>query len=298
MYQTSKDKALIATLDIITPVCDDPYRFGQIAAANALSDVYAMGGEPRIALNICCFPITVVDKHIFSQILEGGLSKIHEAGAFMAGGHSIKDTEIKYGISLVGEVHPEKIWKNNTPHKNDVLILTKPIGTGVGVSAFKKDKLSEKDFEPYLENMAQLNRYAYEVLKNFTVHAVTDVTGFGLAGHGFEMVGDNPFALHIELNKIPVYEKSLQFMKEGLRIGGTITNEFATHDKIDRSRVKPEMTWKKDILFDPQTSGGFLISTTEEEAQKILPKLHQAGYKSASIIGKVVARKNAKILLH
>lgn len=295
VYQISKDKALVTTVDVIAPVCDDPFVFGQVAAANALSDVYAMGGQPLVGLNICAFPMDVVSKETLSQILEGGLDKVHEAGAVIAGGHSIKNDELKFGVSVVGEVHPKKIWRNNTPQKGDSLILTKALGTGIAVFAFKKGDLDEKPFQSILKNMILLNKYAAEALFRFDVHAATDVTGFGLAGHGLEMATGSGMGLRIYFNELPHYKESLKFMKQGVRTGGTVTNELSTHDKIEgREKIDP---YEKDLLFDPQTSGGLLVALKKSEAKDAVKALQDAGCTEAAIIGEVFESKKPVLVI-
>ncbi|MBI2027644.1 MAG: selenide, water dikinase SelD [Deltaproteobacteria bacterium] len=289
VYQIIPGLALISTVDIISPVCNDPYLFGQIAAVNALSDVYAMGGSPILALNICAFPVSNIDKKDLSKILEGAASKVEEAGAVIGGGHSIKDQELKFGLSVIGTVHPLQFWRNNTPQVKDALILTKPLGTGVAITAYKKEHISEDKFEPILRSMATLNKYAAASLRDFDVHAVTDVTGFGLAGHGLGLAQSSDLALKIRLNLVPTFEVSIDYMNKGLRIGGTLGNEMSTLEKI--KGLENIKNHPKDILFDPQTSGGLLVSLPSKQASEAVEALKKAGYAHTSVIGEVIKSK-------
>ena len=265
VYKISDELAMIQTLDFFTPVADDPYDFGQIAAANALSDVYAMGGEPKTALNIVAFP-KEMDTEILGEILKGGADKVLEAGAVLAGGHTIQDDTPKYGLSVTGFVHPAKFWKNYGAQTGDKLILTKPLGTGIVNTAIKADLVSEEAREAALRSMKTLNKYAAEILKKYTIHACTDVTGFGLGGHGTEMAeGSQKTYRNREFAGKAGYESSAEL-------------------------------WREDLVFDPQTSGGLLAAVPAEEAEKLLAELKGLDLPCA-VIGEVIDRKDYALLI-
>lgn len=286
VYKISDELAMIQTLDFFTPVADDPYDFGQIAAANALSDVYAMGGEPRTALNIVAFPKDM-DTAILGEILKGGADKVMEAGAVLAGGHTIQDDTPKYGLSVTGFVHPDKFWKNYGVQTGDKLILTKPLGTGIVNTAIKADMVSEKAREAALKSMKTLNKYARDVLKNYTVHACTDVTGFGLGGHGTEMAEGSHKTLVIDTEALPILPDVEEYASMGLIPGGAYRNrEFAAK----AGYVSTAKLWREDLAFDPQTSGGLLVAVPEEESDALLKELEKLSLPCA-IIGEVADRE-------
>lgn len=292
VYKISENLALIQTLDFFTPVADDPYDFGQIAAANALSDVYAMGGEPKTALNIVAFP-KEMDTEILGEILKGGADKVLEAGAVLAGGHTIQDDTPKYGLSVTGFVHPAKFWKNYGAQTGDKLILTKPLGTGIVNTAIKADLVSEEAREAALRSMKTLNKYAAEILKKYTIHACTDVTGFGLGGHGTEMAEGSQKTLVIDTRSLPILPDVEEYASMGLIPGGAYRNrEFAGKAGYESSAE----LWREDLVFDPQTSGGLLAAVPAEEAEKLLAKLKGLNLLCA-VIGEVIDRKDYALLI-
>lgn len=281
VYQLRPDLAIIQTLDFFTPIVDDPFVFGQVAAANALSDVYAMGGTPLTAMNIVGFPIESMDKQILKEILQGGLSKIEEAGALLVGGHSIKDDEVKYGLSVTGTVHPDGLKTNKGAQVGDRLILTKPLGTGILGTAVKQKIATEPETDQMIETMITLNRTASEIAVEFDCHALTDVTGFGLVGHALEICDASEVSLELTRRELPLLPGAVKYAEQGILPGGTKTNR-----KFYQSRVilttQPEIpeNW---LLFDPQTSGGLLICLPEEKAVSCLSALQNAGIAAAMI---------------
>jgi len=286
VYKLSEDLAIIQTVDFFTPIVDDPYMFGQIAAANALSDVYAMGGKPLTAMNIVCFPAKTMDISILREILKGGLDKIREAGATLVGGHSVEDSELKYGLSVTGIIHPSKVLTNVGAEAGDRLILTKPLGTGIINTAIKAGMADEKSIEMVTNYMAGLNNTASEVMQELGVSACTDVTGFGLLGHAFEMIQGTGKGIIIHASKVPVFPGALKFAETGLVPGGTYRNrDFRIHQVDVDPGVSPYLL---DILFDPQTSGGLLIAVPEEKAEKMVRRLKERGIEEAATIGEVV----------
>ncbi len=285
VYKISEELALIQTLDFFTPIVDDPYAFGQIAAANALSDVYAMGGVPKTAMNIVCFPSQQMDLSVLREILEGGLDKMAEAGVSLVGGHSVDDKELKYGLSVTGFVHPERVLTKRNIKAGSVLILTKPLGTGIINTAIKGGLVSGQLSEKVIHSMAQLNRYAAEAMEGFSVNACTDITGFGLAGHLSEMVVGSGVGIRIDSKSLPLFPEALEFASMGLIPAGAYKNrEFRKSVVEISSEVPLALT---DVLFDPQTSGGLAISVDADQADHLLNTLHTKGLKWASIIGKV-----------
>ncbi len=286
VYKVSEDLALIQTLDFFTPVADDPYDFGQIAAANALSDVYAMGGVPKTALNIVAFPKNM-DVDILGEILRGGADKVMEAGAVLAGGHTIQDDTPKYGLSVTGFVDPKKFWKNYGAQTGDKLILTKPLGAGIINTAIKADLVSEEARAAVLASMKLLNRSACEVFREFEIHACTDVTGFGLGGHATEMAAASNRTIVIDTEKLPLLPDVEKYASMGLIPGGAYKNrKFA-----NKTGVKSSVAlWREDTVFDPQTSGGLLAAVKEQDTPYIIEKLNAAGLQ-AEVIGEVTDRQ-------
>lgn len=285
VYKVSPDMALVQTVDFITPACDDPFLFGQIAAANSLSDVYAMGGRPLTAMNLCCFPQEGVEPTILGDILRGGLSKILESGAVLAGGHTVKDQELKYGLSVTGLVHPDRILRNSSAKPGDKLVLTKKIGTGVIVTGAKNDMISATVAEEAFQNMATLNKTACEVMIDAGVHACTDVSGFGLAGHLCEMALGSGMRINLNLLAVPVYPVSIELFGRGLRTGVTLSNKQASAACVQLQRELPKE--KEMILYDPQTSGPLVISVAAEKADSLVAELKKRGVQDAAIIGDV-----------
>jgi len=273
--------ALIATADFITPVCDDPRRFGRIAAANSLSDVYAMGGHPLFALNLCCFPESDVPEGVLSGILEGAAEALGEAGAALLGGHSVRDPELKFGLAVIGEADPGRLLTNAGARAGQRLLLTKPLGTGVLVNAFKFDKLDEEGLEPALREMGRLNAEASRLALAHGVTAATDVTGFGLVGHALGMARASGVALRVAFEQLPVYESFHRLAKSGVTTGCTDANE-ANAKELFADRVGLDGA-RRELLFDPQTSGGLLLATPPESAPGLLAALLAAGHRAADI---------------
>lgn len=286
IYQLDDEMALVQTVDFFTPIVDDPFTFGQIAAANALSDVYAMGGTPITAMNLVAFPINVLPSVILKKILQGGLSKMEEAQVALVGGHSIEDKEIKYGLAVTGIVHPHRFLTNAKAKGGDQLVLTKPIGTGIVATALKAQMASPEAIRKIVESMTTLNRKASEWMKRFEAHACTDITGFGLIGHALEMANASQIKMIIHAERVPVFSEAMEYAKSGLIPGGAYSNRkyFSCHVEID-TRV-PEILI--DLFYDPQTSGGLLISLPQSNAQKLVETLRKEGDLYSSIIGEVV----------
>ncbi len=286
IYQLTDEVALVQTVDFFTPIVDDPFTFGQIAATNALSDVYAMGGTPLTAMNLVAFPIHSLSSTILKEILRGGLSKIEEARVALVGGHSIEDKEIKYGLAVTGIVHPHRYLTNAKARAGDQLVLTKPLGTGIISTALKAEMASEEAVRKMVESMTALNWKASELMKEYEAHACTDITGFGLIGHALEMAKASQIQLLIQSQKVPIFPEALEYAKNGLIPGGAYSNRkyFSCHVEVD-SRV-PEIL--VDLFYDPQTSGGLLISLPSERAQKLVEALRREGILDSSIIGEVM----------
>lgn len=286
VYRLTDEIALIQTLDFFTPIVNDPYDFGRIAAANALSDVYAMGGKPLTAMNIVCFPIKDMEKSILRLILQGGLATIHKANAVMVGGHSVEDPELKYGLSVTGIVNPQEFLTNAGAKPGDHLVLTKPLGTGILATAHKAGELDEDGVKEITELMATLNKDAAEAMAEVSVNACTDITGFGLLGHCLEMAKASNVGIKIHVEEVPVIPEAKSFASMGLVPGGSYTNQkyCSKHLEIDSS-VNPILL---DIISDPQTSGGLLISVPKKIAPSLLEKLREKNTPSAKIIGEVM----------
>ena len=274
------DHALVATTDFIPPVCDDARRYGRVAAANALSDVWAMGGRPLFALNLCCFP-DKVPVEVRAEILAGGAEALAEAGAALLGGHSVSDPELKYGLAVVGEVDPGRILANDRARPGDRLLLTKPLGTGVMVNAFKFDKLDAAGLEPALVEMERLNRTAARLAVEYGARAATDVTGFGLVGHGLNVARGSGVRLEVRYDALPVHEAFHRLAKGGISTGCTDANREAAAPWFEERR--PLSVTERELLFDPQTSGGLLLSVPEEAAGALLDALLASGHRAAEI---------------
>ena len=291
VYKISPEVALIQTVDFFTPIVDDPYDFGRIAAANALSDVYAMGGKPITAMNIVCFPAGKMDMSILKETLRGGLEKVEESGAVLVGGHSVEDDEFKYGLSVTGIVHPEKVVRNSTARVGDALVLTKPIGTGIVNTALKGDMAEEKHVKKALEVMAELNKKASEGMVKVGVSACTDVTGFGLLGHLLEMLKASGVGAEVYVDAVPVLPGVLEYASMGLVPAGTRRNiEFFkgfVEGEVDDVTL--------DVLFDPQTSGGLLISVPDEKLSLLTGVFSKDGVFFATI-GRIID-KNVRVVL-
>lgn len=285
VYRINEHLALVQTVDFFPPMVDDPYLFGQIAAANALSDVYAMGSRPVVAMNLLCFPNCLNPEEV-GRILEGGYSKVAEAGAIIAGGHSISDPEPKYGLCVTGFIDPDKILKNNGAQIGDKLILTKPLGSGIMVTAAKGEMISADDLRPTIETMATLNRRAAEIAAAYSLHACTDITGFGLLGHAVEMLGDAAQGLIIDSASLPLLDGAYEMAEMGLVPAGAYTNRNYVGDRVRFEESVPLPI--SDILCDPQTSGGLLFAVPDTQADALLRDLQQE-IPAASMIGEVVA---------
>ncbi|GLC32223.1 selenide, water dikinase [Clostridium omnivorum] len=292
VYKLNDEMATIQTLDFFTPVVDDPYTYGQIAAANSLSDVYAMGGKPIMALNIVCFP-TCLSMDILGEILRGGADKVIEAGAVVVGGHTVDDNEPKFGLSVTGIVHPQKVLKNCGCKVGEVIILTKPLGTGIINTAIKGEVASKDAYNTAVEVMATLNKYAAEIITKYPISACTDITGFGIMGHGYEMASGSNVTLKLFKDKIPYINEAKEYAEMGLVPEGSYNNRTYLQGKYELRDV-PE--WMEDILFDPQTSGGLLFSCSEDESEKILKELNELKLKS-SIVGKVLPYEESYIVV-
>jgi selenide,water dikinase len=295
VYKLSDDLALIQTVDFFTPIVDDPYDFGQIAVANALSDVYAMGGKPLTAMNIVCFPTKKLDISILKDILKGGVDKMKEAGVVLVGGHSIDDKELKYGLSVTGTVHPDKLVANAGARPGDKLILTKPLGTGIVSTATKAEKTNKQTIARVTRSMASLNKLAAELMQEITAHACTDITGFGFLGHISQLAHNSKVGIKIYSASIPYFPEAEEFALKGLLPGGLHRNREFYSKTVEFVETVPQSM--QDISYDPQTSGGLLISLALDAAEKLLDKLHKAGVKEAAIVGEVVAKPAGKILV-
>lgn len=292
VYKISDDKAIIQTLDFFTTMINDPYLFGQIAATNALSDVYAMGGEVISALNIVAFP-EKMDMEILHQILKGGAEKVHEAGGVLAGGHSIHDATPKYGLSVTGTIHPDKILMNNNCKLGDLLIVTKPLGVSIINSAHMLKECSEETFAECVKQMTTLNKYAAEVMKEYPVNSCTDITGFGFLGHLVEML-DGKYSAEIFAKDVPMLPEAYECANNFIITAGGQLNRNYLQDKVD-FRVNDFAI--EEILFDPQTSGGLLISVPEKYASEMLDKLNKLEIKS-SIVGRVINRQEKDVIVN
>ncbi len=292
VYQITDSIALIQTVDYFTPIVDDPYMFGQIAAANSLSDVYAMGGEPKTVMNIVGYPIKKLGPDMLADILRGAADKVKEAGAITVGGHSIDDQEPKFGLSVTGVVHPEKVWKNVGAKPGDVLVLTKPIGVGIITTGIKRNAVTQDQEQIVTETMAMLNKTAALVLMDFHPHAVTDVTGFGLLGHSSEMARGSDVCFEISFSQVPILEGAVELAKSGVIPGGSKSNHKWLQDDVGYENILLE---EQLTLCDAITSGGLLVSIPEEEAASFVDRLHENRLGQASIIGRVTEKKDKLI---
>ena len=295
IYKVTDDIAMIQTVDFFTPIVDDPYMFGQIAAANSLSDVYAMGGEPKIALNIVGFP-NCLDPAILGEILAGGAAKVMEAGAVLVGGHSVQDDEPKYGLCVSGFVHPDKVFKNYGCKPGDILILTKQIGTGIVNTAIKAQMASERAIEEAVTVMSSLNKKGKEVIEKYPVTACTDITGFGLLGHCAEMASASEVTFELNVEEIAYLEDAISYAKMGLVPGGAYKNRQHTGKMVDTSRVAEHYI---DLLYDPQTSGGLLLSVAPEYVADMMDDFEKKNMDTkVSIIGRVKEKSDKWIRLY
>jgi len=284
VYKLDSKTALIQTLDFLTPVTDSPYEFGQIAAANSLSDVYAMGGRPITVMNIVCFPGKDLDESVLTETLKGGIDKINESGATLVGGHTVDDPEFKYGLSVTGVVHPDRVLTNSAAQTGDLIILTKPVGTGILSTAIKARTATKENIKEAVKVMSMLNKDAAEVMSQFKVNACTDVTGFGLAGHLLEMAKNSKKHVKLYTKQVPMLKNVLDFARNGMVPGGAHKNRkfFQDFIKINKSIDRAIL----DLMFDPQTSGGLLISLKKSLSQAFIEKMGTFDHK-AWIIGEI-----------
>lgn len=295
VYRLRPDLAIVNTVDFFTPIVDDPYTFGQIAATNSLSDVYAMGGEPATALNIVCFPRGKMDIGVLGEVLRGGADKVEESGAVIAGGHSIIDEEIKYGLAVTGVVHPDRILRNVGAREGDVLVLTKPLGTGIATTALKRGNASEASVAQAVASMATLNKYAAAVMQGYDVHACSDVTGYGLLGHGLEMTGDGSVSIVFESARLPLIRDVAALAETGNLTGGCKRNREYLDDKtVIDAGVSDALA---EVALDPQTSGGLLIAVAEKDGEALVRALVEHDVPAAAIVGHVTARKDHAVRL-
>ena len=296
VYQLNEEVALVQTVDFFTPIVDDPFTFGQIAVANALSDVYAMGGTPLTALNLVAFPIQTLPSSVLKEILRGGLSKMEEAEVALVGGHTIEDQEIKYGLSVTGVIHPNKILSNAKAVPGDQLILTKPLGTGMIATALKGGMASEEAVRKMVASMVALNRKASEWMKTFEAHACTDITGFGFLGHALEMASASQVGMMIQSKNIPIFPEAMDYARLGLIPGGAYSNRQFFSCRVEVDPDVPNLLI--DLLYDPQTSGGLLISLPAEKATRLMETLKKEENIDSSLVGEVVKDPSGKIQIH
>jgi len=287
VFLIAPDRALVQTVDFFTPIADDPYAFGAIAAANALSDVYAMGGRPLTALNIVCFPSGPENLPVLKEILRGGAEKVHEAGALLVGGHSVVDDEIKYGLSITGEINPKDLKTNGGAKPGDVLYLTKAIGTGLYATALKREAIGEAEFQPAAASMMELNQEAAEAMVAAGASAATDVTGFGLLGHALEIATASQAGMVFHAGQMPWLPRALELAEKGMTAGGLKRNRDHFLAQVEFAPTISEAI--RTALWDPQTSGGLLIAVAEAQAGKLEEELLRRGVAIVSRIGKVVA---------
>ncbi len=283
VYRLRPDLAIVNTVDFFTPIVDDPFVFGQISATNALSDVYAMGGEPKTCMNIVCFPKGKMDMSVLGEILKGGADKVKEAGAVIIGGHSIIDEEIKYGMAVTGVIHPDKIFRNVGVQEGDVLILTKSLGTGIVTTALKKGKASPSSVDEAVASMTTLNAAASIVARKYPVHACSDITGFGILGHALGMASGSSVTLVIEAAKMPLIHGAPRLAEKGYITGGCKRNRDYLADKVTIEKTIREGL--VEVALDPQTSGGLLIAIAKRHAAKLIDDLLAAGVKIAAEVG-------------
>ncbi len=295
VYRLTDELAIVQTVDFFTPIVDDPFTFGQIAAVNSLSDVYAMGGTPICAMNIVGFPIDTMDISVLQEILAGGLDKMKEAGVTLVGGHSVTDPELKYGLSVTGTVHPNRVLTNRGIRGGDRLVLTKPLGTGIVNTAVKAELAERSAIESVIESMSTLNRYAAKIMRDFPVTACTDVTGFGLLGHIREMIEGGGVSVHIDVGKLPYFPQAVTYAEMGLLPEGLHRNEKHWKESlVVESGVERHMV---DIVCDPQTSGGLLIALDENSTAQMVSRLRAKGIPAVDV-GSAVVDDGEKVILN
>jgi len=291
VYKLSDELAVIQTVDFFPPIVDDPFMYGQIAAANSLSDVYAMGGQPAFALNILCFPCSL-PLEMLREILDGGYKKVQEAGAIIAGGHSIDDPVPKYGLCVSGFIHPDKVWSNAGAREGDLLVLTKPVGSGITTTAAKAGLITPEQFAPSIAAMAALNKHARDAAATVKVNACTDITGFGLLGHTSEMATGSGKTIELFSREVPLLPGALAMAEEGIVPGGAFRNREYLGQSVAFAQDVPLPL--QDILCDPQTSGGLLVSVPEKDAKALLERLEET-CQDAAIIGQVLPQESVSI---
>jgi selenide,water dikinase len=295
VYKLTDELAIVQTVDFFTPIVDDAYDFGRIAVANALSDVYAMGGKPLTALNIVCFPRDTMDISILREVLKGGLDMMHEADVLLLGGHTVDDPELKYGLAVTGTIHPGKVIHNNGAKPGDRLVLTKPLGTGIISTAIKRNKASKEAIARITKSMTTLNRTASEVMLEVGVNACKDITGFGLLGHASEMIEGTNVGMVIDSAAVPIFPEAKEYAEAGMIAGGLGRNRDYRKHMVDIGKKVPK--YLQNILFDPQTSGGLLIAVSKAKASRLLKRLHSEGVAEAVVIGEVVAEPRGRIII-
>lgn len=295
VYRVNDHLALIQTVDFFTPIVDDPYWFGQIAAANALSDIYAMGGVPKTAMNIVAFPIKQMDISVLRQIIQGGIDKMEEAAVALVGGHSVEDPELKYGLSVTGFIHPDRILTKSGLVPGDRLVLTKPLGTGIVNTAIKGGLADAEVTLAVTRQMAALNRDAAEVMERFPVHACTDITGFGLIGHLAEMVTGSGRGIRIVSGQLPIIPGALDYAAMGMVPGGTYKNRQFRESMVEMAPAVDRLV--ADLLYDPQTSGGLLICIAAEAADELMAALREKGIAQAALVGEVLNAPAERIVV-
>jgi len=293
VYRLNDEQALVFTADFITPPVDDPYLFGQISAANSLSDIYAMGGKPLTCLNLVGFPADKLDPEILTGIISGALQKLTEAGAVLLGGHTTVNDEPIFGLAVTGMVHPEKIWRNSGAQPGDQLILTKALGSGVLFNANLKNLVSAKALAECLDSLIVLNKTAAEVFTNFEIHASTDITGFGFAGHALEMLRGSDLSFNITLEAIPIMNEARAMYERGVTTGVNQTNRTLVENNW--SFAEGSSTTQQELLLDPQTSGGLLVAVPEDQTPSVLKALHDAGVTASANIGYVSNFSQSKL---
>jgi selenide,water dikinase len=295
VFRLGPELAIVNTVDFFTPIVDDPYVFGQIAAANALSDIYAMGADPLTALNIVGFPKGKLELDVLTEVLKGGAERVREAGAVVIGGHSIIDPELKYGLAVTGVIHPDRVIRNVGVLEGDSFVLTKPLGTGIVTTALKQRQVPQASLRAAVASMVALNNTASRIARTFPVHACSDVTGYGLMGHATEMAMGSGVTIVLDSAALPLIPDVLRLAEGGYLTGGCKRNRAYLEDKVivDRS-VGPAL---EEVAFDPQTSGGLLIALPAAAARKLVLRLHKAGLKTAAIVGRAEARRDAWVCL-
>jgi selenide, water dikinase len=295
VYRVNDELALVLTTDFFPPVCSDPYEFGQIAAANSISDVYAMGGDPLLALNIMMFPVAKLPMEAYAEILKGGFDKATEAGVRIIGGHTIDDFPPKYGLAVVGYIHPQKIITNSGAKPDDYLILTKPIGTGVIMAGQRLGLANDTDISEAKENMKLLNKTGADVMKRFNIKGATDITGFGLAGHALKMARASKVSIFINMDQVPLIGDVYNMIDNGCIPGASFRNlDYADKDTQFATRLDYNF---KMAAFDAQTSGGLLMSVSPDIVTEVLSELHNSGLLSATVIGSVTEKKEKYLIL-